>query len=556
MRSRRTAAPARRSLDWQADDKDTGAWLKPARGMIGYGVLFVVALLFTQLLRSRVSHLFFWFMLLLLPVLLLYTLIARTALKVYLDTERSDVEKGEPCPYELRIINASPLAYPFVEALVRVPRADAVRTMSARMRTSLPPLGSCSLRNEVRFRFRGTYEIGVKCFYVYDFFRIWCVRVDVDEYHNVLVLPRRRQLSGETGVARSDMAQTVTQTPFCYDRSEVRDVREYRLGDAIRDVHWKLSSKAEELLVRDYSGGSSDRTILYCDLSARYPTPPVQTEEEQSPSTTRRSRREELLRAVAEQERRRRERASRAREDLADWTAVGERDRDLATVATDDPDIRALDDGEELKKSARRVATAGGNDTVEAPTKASEPESPAAPDPLQPRDADCYLDGSEYGADGVVELTVALALRELRAGRSCLLMWFDARAELGAFGFELHEAADLESIYRLFATAPLTAPDNGVGKLRAMLGDTQGIKQIIVTAALDRASMSEICDIPGVSGSGETGATTLVYYAPEERFANPCELRLYLEGCRRMLAEKGVDMVDGTPYLSGEGVTV
>ncbi len=523
--------------------------------MIGYGTLFVVALLFTQLLRSRVSHLFFWFMLLMLPAMLLYTLLARASLKVYLDTERADVEKGQPCPYELRLINSSPLAYPFVDALLRLPRADAVRTVLVRVRASLPPLASCSIRNEARFRFRGTYEIGIKCFYVYDFFRIWRLRVDVEEYHNVLVLPRRCQLNAEGSVARSDMAQAVTQTPFCYDRSEVRDVREYRLGDAIRDVHWKLSSKAEELLVRDFSGGSSDRTIIYCDLSARYPLPPAQAPEEQTATRplSRRARRRAQARAAAEQEKERRTRTARPNEELAGWTAAGERDRDLATTATDDPDVRALADGEELKKSARRAST-DGDAPVREETDVPETETPTL-DPLEPRDAACYLDGNEVGADGVVELTVAAVLRELRAGRSCLLLWFDARAELGAFGFELNETADLESIYRLFATAPLTAPDNGVGKLRAMLGDTQGIKQIIVTAALDRASMSEICDIPGVAGAGESGAATLMLYAPEERYARPDELRVYLEGCRRMLAEKGIETVDGTPYVTREGVT-
>ena len=81
-RAERGRPHVRRSLDWQELQADTGAWLRPARGMIGYAALLVVALLFTRLLRSRVSHLFFWFMLLMLPVLLLYTLISRGALKV------------------------------------------------------------------------------------------------------------------------------------------------------------------------------------------------------------------------------------------------------------------------------------------------------------------------------------------------------------------------------------------------------------------------------------------------------------------------------------------
>ena len=103
-----------------------------------------------------------------------------------------------------------------------------------------------------------------------------------------------------------------------------------------------------------------------------------------------------------------------------------------------------------------------------------------------------YADMNEYCADGVVELAISTVLRELRAGNACMLMWFDARAALGAFGFELAREADFDAIYRLFATAPLTSPDNGVGKLRSMLGDTQGIKQIFVTSALDEAAIAKV----------------------------------------------------------------
>ena len=243
--------PQHTELDWTEQRKDKKLpLLSFSRGIVWYVVLFVAALLFTQILRSRASNLFFWFMLLLLPALLLYTLTARRALKVYLYTEYSTVEKLQPCPYEFRIINGGIFSYPFVDAIVRVPRDDAVRTSLRRVRMSLPPLASYSIANDVTFRFRGTYEIGVSCFYVYDFFRIVRMRVDVEEYHNVLVLPRKQMLQGEGAVAVSDTAQKQTRSPYAFDRVEVLDVRDYRMGDALKDVHWKLSSKAEELLLR------------------------------------------------------------------------------------------------------------------------------------------------------------------------------------------------------------------------------------------------------------------------------------------------------------------
>jgi hypothetical protein len=162
-----------------------------------------------------------------------------------------------------------------------------------------------------------------------------------------------------------------------------------------------------------------------------------------------------------------------------------------------------------------------------------------------------YDDMNEYCADGVVELAVSTVLRELRAGNRCMLMWFDARAEMGAFGFELSCEADFDAIFRLFATAPLCPPlDHGVGKLRSMLGDTQGIKQVFVSATLDDASLSALCALPGMSGGAEFGSSELVYYNPEWRFANVVHRRTYLEECRQMLGKNGILMVDGTASLT------
>jgi len=130
-------------------------------------------------------------------------------------------------------------------------------------------------------------------------------------------------------------------------------------------------------------------------------------------------------------------------------------------------------------------------------------------------------------------------------------MWFDARAEMGAFGFELSCEADFDAIFRLFATAPLCPPhDHGVGKLRSMLGDTQGIKQVFVSAALDDESLAALCALPGLSGGAEFGASELVYYNPEERFAHPTRRRSYLEECRQMLGKNGILMADGTASLA------
>lgn len=517
-----------RTLDWTDQEQtDTGPVLTLTRGSVWYAVLFVGSILFTQVLRSRASNIFFWFVLLLFPLSLVYTATARLALKAYLYTEHSTVEKMQPCPYEFRIINSSIFAFPFVDAQLRLPRRDAVRTSRKTVRLSLPPLATYSVANEVTFRFRGTYEIGVSCFYVYDFFRMIRVRVDIEEYHNVLVLPRKSVMQSGRALAASDMSNQQTRSPYAFDRLEVLDVRDYRMGDALKDIHWKLSSKAEELLVRDYSSGASNRTIVYCDMAATFPAEPPKKEEVPVRPLTKKEKKEELARAIEEQEKQRQEKARRRREKYED-----------------DGSVREAEEGA-TSNAARRIKA------IEADADKKEKDTAPAIDVHRLAREEYYTDMNEYCADGVVEMTIAIVLRELRAGNHCLLVWFDPRAELGAFGFELDEEADFETIYHLFATAPLCAPEgHELVRLREMLSDTQGVKQVFVSASLDEAAISSLCHVPGLRGGGEFGAAELVYYDPTHRFAHPEERRVYLEGCRHMLAESGIDAVDGQVGLS------
>ncbi len=129
-----------------------------------YLALWVGALIFTQALRSTASSIFFTFVTLLPIASLVYILCARGALRIHMLSEKGRVEKLAPYSYDFRVINEFPIAFPFVEAILLIPQSDAVRCSERRVRISMSPHEAYTVKNTVRFRFRGTYEIGVRCF--------------------------------------------------------------------------------------------------------------------------------------------------------------------------------------------------------------------------------------------------------------------------------------------------------------------------------------------------------------------------------------------------------
>lgn len=52
---------------------------------------------------------------------------------------------------------------------------------------------------------------------------------------------------------------------------EVQQYREYQAGDSVKNIHWKLSARSEELWVKEYSRGDAHRIGLFLDLAQRKP---------------------------------------------------------------------------------------------------------------------------------------------------------------------------------------------------------------------------------------------------------------------------------------------
>ena len=95
--------------------------VKFSKRAVIYALLLVFAIIFTQALRATASAVLFWFLALLPVVSLIYVLIGKALIRIYVSSDITKVEKMQPVNYELRIINASPFAYPFIETIVSVP---------------------------------------------------------------------------------------------------------------------------------------------------------------------------------------------------------------------------------------------------------------------------------------------------------------------------------------------------------------------------------------------------------------------------------------------------
>ena len=98
-------------------------------------------------------------------------------------------------------------------------------------------------------------RINIKKIYLADFFQLMMFSKKVNISMEVLVLPKNQNLSVLNGIRHNIDMETedvYSDTKAGDDPTEIFAIREYVPGDKIRNIHWKLSSKMNEVMVKDY----------------------------------------------------------------------------------------------------------------------------------------------------------------------------------------------------------------------------------------------------------------------------------------------------------------
>lgn len=248
--------------------------LTVTKNIIKYIFVFIISLIFTQALRSPASAIFFIFILLLPPIMLLYLVTANIFIKAKTNTQEVTIIKKTPYKFSFALCNEFIIPYPFIDAYVRLPQINNVRTNIRKVYLTLLPRNTYLFSNTVQFRFRGTYEMGIDYIYVYDLLRIFRMKIKIDRSINIYAIPRKLILNKEGQGAISDSETTTKKALTSFEKVDISDTRQYRTGDSLKSIHWKLSSKADDFIVRDYETGSSKETYIYIDLSSPYPYSP------------------------------------------------------------------------------------------------------------------------------------------------------------------------------------------------------------------------------------------------------------------------------------------
>ena len=571
-------------------------------GSYVYAVLLIISFFATQAMRHPISAVLFWFLLLLPIVSIVTARIGCSAIQVYVSSEAARVEKDQKVGYEIRVINNAPIPYPFVEAYITQPRDDGVRCLKRKMYLSLAPFGGYIINKEISFRYRGLYEIGVSDFYLCDMLRLVRLRVVVDNYSNILVFPRMLDVASEDHHAYTEMPSVHAPTATA-EMAEAANIREYRWGDSQKTIHWKLSSKTEELQVKDFSINRDRNVYIFADLAAATPCPEIKkrdTVQQMKKSLKLKEKKKIRLRDAAtvaaidgaeklgkkigysfknlfkkKQKKEKRRKISGDERTMETIEAIDRLINDTAFASAKrrkefKQKQKNEKNAERLELKAQIMEQMAAEEAAEKAVidKLYESINEVTGEENSVRLDDAVLawggkvkseyedDMAEFCADGIVEIALSAVKRELSKGNKCTLVWFDSREDRGFSYFNIASPVELEAAFNRFASAATVDCDKKITELIRIVSESMNVTIKFVTSNIDPLSLSEYCAVPAMFGGAGAGCTCeVMLFNPETRYFNAAARREYGATCKERLIGSGIHMKEFKYIKNDDGAS-
>ncbi len=231
----------------------------------------ILLLLFTFLMimyDGWQTQVLLWLVVLLPVVLAVFAYRYSRNIQIYFDETEEYCQRDNHINKYIMLKNNTPFAIPRVDLKVCIEDYQGNKTY----RTLVLNAEAYTIRNfamEMAFEHYGMMKIHVEKILVYDYLGITRFKRQPEISTVIYVFPEyseqifidNRKLFQEEG-AQSELRIGVNGS----DRSEVLENNEYRDGDDIRNIHWKLSSRSDTLIVKHFGYPKEGEIHIYVDV--------------------------------------------------------------------------------------------------------------------------------------------------------------------------------------------------------------------------------------------------------------------------------------------------
>lgn len=180
---------------------------------------------------------------------------------------------GKNKPFSLGTQLESDTRLPFGKTVMWLELTNLVTGETQKKRITFRGSGEWTLQSA----YCGCIECRAAGVWCYDLFGILPVKIPCKAKKRIVIMPDTFPAELQTVLTRSDLDDRTEYAPDQKgsDRTETMQIRDYVPGDPLQQIHWKLSSKLDRLIVRDPAQPVDRELMVFLE----------QTDDSRSPET-------------------------------------------------------------------------------------------------------------------------------------------------------------------------------------------------------------------------------------------------------------------------------
>ncbi|WP_019227580.1 DUF58 domain-containing protein [Sedimentibacter sp. B4] len=232
-----------------------------------YLVLLLAAFVFHIFVVDYISFWILAFLLMLPLVSLLITVLAMGGATAELIINKASIQKNESLPIQLKIHNK----HLFLTCMCMVKltiQNELLQQEETRLFFMTATHSGQTVEQVISSKYCGMLKCSISELKIYDALGLFSFRKETESSYFVSVLPSVYPLMAISSKIQQDIKNNITsRTVKGNDPSEFMDVRQYRDGDRLARIHWKLSDKYDQIMVKDFGDPISNDVLLLFDLN-------------------------------------------------------------------------------------------------------------------------------------------------------------------------------------------------------------------------------------------------------------------------------------------------
>jgi uncharacterized protein (DUF58 family) len=233
-----------------------------------YVLLAVVLLVAASLAGGRALWFLAYAMLAAPLYSLVHGLLGLLALKGSIKAPAAGIAAGDMLSLSYELINNSALSFPLIEF---VEGGGFTRGDKKSVCISLEPRSTVRWESPLRVERRGKYRYGEAQIVIRDIYGLFALRRRIRSPITITVYPRIIPLENLRPEGLRQLGELLVGDPFARDLSELSSIRAYQDGDPLHYMHWRLSARGGDPLIKQFARrGEVSMDIVLDSEAAHY----------------------------------------------------------------------------------------------------------------------------------------------------------------------------------------------------------------------------------------------------------------------------------------------